>query len=118
MSGRIPLIVVIALALSASGLPAAITINNPSFESGTTGHGGTGSITGWTASSYDYGSGGDDNGSPFVGSGNIADGVRAAYLQNYVGQGASPSTLSQTLSGFVAGQTYWLSYRENARGAN
>ena len=66
------------------------------------------SITGW-------GGGGGINGSdigagtPFADNGAYPDGTRVAFIQ---GAGA----LTQTLSGFTVGQTYWIQVWTNARG--
>jgi hypothetical protein len=87
------------------------TIVNPSFEvSNTTADGGYGAIPGWTADAFIGASYGiNEGGGPFADNGVVPHGRRVAFLQNNGG-------LFQNVSGFVAGEKYWLVFRENARG--
>ena len=86
-------------------------ILNPSFETDSTPPSpGYGRITDWlpdAAISTGYGL--NEEGGPFADNGKVPDGVRVAFMQDN-------GTLSQTVSGFIPGEKYWLVYRENARG--
>jgi hypothetical protein len=86
-------------------------ILNPSFESDSTPpYPGYGTITGWLPDeAIGTGFGLNEEGGPFADNGKVSHGTRVAFLQN-------SGALSQTVSGFVPGQKYWLVYRENARG--
>ncbi|MDB6156142.1 MAG: exported protein of unknown function, partial [Chthoniobacteraceae bacterium] len=99
-----------APALAADSIP----VLNPSFQAdnfpaspGYRGGANPAVISGWNG-------GGGINGSdigagvPFADNGAIADGTRVAFIQG-------AGTLSQTLSGFTVGQTYWVQLWTNAR---
>jgi hypothetical protein len=87
------------------------SIVNPSFEAAPASDaGGYGAIPGWTADAImgtDHGI--NERGGPFADNGAVPHGSRVAFLQHNGG-------LSQKVSGFVAGEKYWLFFRENARG--
>jgi hypothetical protein len=87
------------------------TIVNPSFEDGhASDPGGYGAIRGWTNDAIlGIGYGINESGGPFADNGTVPHGSRVAFLQNN-------GSLSQKVSGFVAGEKYWLVFRENARG--
>ena len=104
------------VAACAMPLPAAdsIIVANPSFQAdnfttfpGYRGGANPAAISGW-------GNGGGINGSdigagsPFADNGAYPDGTRVAFIQG-------PNTLTQTLSGFTVGQTYWMQLWTNAR---
>ncbi len=105
-----------ALLLHGTGQCAdSVLVTNPSFQAdnfpaypGYRGGSNPANITGW-------GGGGGINGSdvgagtPFADNGAYPDGTRVAFIQ---GAGA----LTQTLSGFTVGQTYWIQVWTNARG--
>jgi hypothetical protein len=80
-------------------------VANPSFEvDAVPPFPGYGSITGWTV-----GGGGINNSSgPFHDNGTIPDGEKIAFIQ-------SDGTMSQVVSGFIAGASYQIRYFENAR---
>lgn len=96
------------------GTMAQPVISNPSFESDTftvfPGYvSGNGPITGWgSLGNHGINPGG---GSPFADNGVIPDGTHVAFMQ---GDGA----MTQTISGFVVGQTYQIQFFENARNGN
>ena len=94
-----------------------VVIANPSFEGSgqpsTNGYTYTNSIAGWTATNQTGISTGGS--SPFANNGTIPDGSKVAYLQVNNGQ---TTTLSQLLTGLVAGQQYTLSFYYNARNYN
>ena len=90
-----------------------ITVVNHSFEADTftvfpgyvQGNGGV--ITGWNAPA---GSGiNPGGGSPFANNGTIPDGSQVLFIQNNL-------RVTQVLSNFVVGETYYVEYHENARG--
>ncbi len=99
-----------ALAVAGSLVPsvvsaASITITNPSFEANPVpGGAGYGSINGWTA----VGGSGLNSGGPFADNGSRPDGNQVAFIQQ-------TGSLSQELSGLVAGSQYWLQAYVNAR---
>jgi len=102
--------VVAAWAFLPGALSAQPVIVNPSFEvDGTPAHPGYSTITGWTpGGTISTGYGINEGGGPFADNGAVPHGTRVAFMQNN-------GTLSQTVSGFVVGERYWLVYRENAR---
>jgi hypothetical protein len=87
------------------------SIVNPSFEAGNgSDAGGYVAIQGWTADAFiGTGYGINEGGGAFADNGAVPHGSRVAFLQNNGG-------LFQKISGFVAGEKYWLVFRENARG--
>ena len=99
-----------AMPLLADSIPVA----NPSFQAdnfptypGYLGQGGNpAAITGWGGGGIN----GSDigAGSPFADNGAYPDGTRVAFIQ-------SAGALTQTLSGFTVGQTYWVQVWTNAR---
>jgi hypothetical protein len=102
---------VIAWAFVPGELSAQPVIVNPSFEvDGTPAYPGYSTITGWTpGGTISTGYGINEGGGPFADNGAVPHGTRVAFMQDN-------GTLSQTVSGFVVGEQYWLVYRENARG--
>lgn len=118
------LALVMLMAIIATSAFGAVTVVNGSFENPTitTGtsfesHGYallTGSIPGWTGSPANAVSSGNGFGlnggsyTAFANNGVIPDGKQVAFMQRI-------ATLSQSVTGFDAGTTYLLSYRENAR---
>jgi hypothetical protein len=86
-------------------------IINPSFETNSTPpYPGYGTITGWLPDdAIGTGYGLNEEGGPFADNGKVPDGFRVGFMQDN-------GTLSQTVSGFIPGEKYWLVYRENARG--
>ncbi|HSA01055.1 MAG TPA: DUF642 domain-containing protein, partial [Candidatus Paceibacterota bacterium] len=79
-------------------------VKNPSFDSATAPAGvGYGEILGWTG-----GSGVNANGMPFLDNGLIPDRAQVGFLQG-------AKTLSQTITGLNAGESYWLQFFYNAR---
>jgi hypothetical protein len=86
-------------------------IINPSFETDSTPpYPGYGTITGWLPDdAIGAGYGLNEEGGPFADNGKVPHGIRVAFMQDN-------GTLSQTVSGFIPGEKYWLVYRENARG--
>lgn len=109
-------------ALLCAVLPPAVltaqTIPNPSFEteSFTASPGyisGNVPITGWTASNPARAGQNPSGGSPFANNGIVPDGSNVAFIQS---DGGATTTLSTTISGLTAGQTYQLAFRANARG--
>jgi len=93
------------------------TVQNSSFEATVIGGVGdytyTGSITGWTSSSASL-TGLSRAGSPFTNNGTIPHGAQVAFLQS---TGSPVTTLTTTLTGLTAGQSYTVSFRVNAREA-
>jgi hypothetical protein len=70
---------------------------------------GYGTIKGWTpGGAIENGYGLNEANGAFADNGAIPQGTRVCFIQNH-------GTLSQIVSGFVVGETYWLTYRENAR---
>ena len=102
---------VVALVLAFGQACAQPVIMNPSFETDNTPpYPGYGTITGWLPdNAIGTGYGLNEQGGPFADNGKVPDGIRVAFMQDN-------GTLSQTVSGFITGETYWLIYRENARG--
>jgi hypothetical protein len=86
-------------------------ILNPSFETDNTPpYPGYGTITGWLPdNAIGTGYGLNEEGGPFADNGKVPHGTRVAFMQDN-------GMLSQTVSGFIPGEKYWLVYRENARG--
>jgi hypothetical protein len=86
-------------------------IVNPSFETDSTPpYPGYGTITGWLPDqAIGTGYGLNEEGGPFADNGTVPNGTRVAFMQDN-------GTVSQTVSGFIPGEQYWLVYRENARG--
>lgn len=109
----------LAALLCAALPPAALTaqtIPNPSFEaeSYTVWPGymsGNVPITGWTTATPGSVGLNPAGGSPFADNGIIPDGTNVAFIQS----NGSPTSLSTTISGLTAGQTYQLAFRANAR---
>ena len=104
-------LLIVAASLFACAAPALAqpVIVNPSFEQDDRSDNpgvGYGPITGWTG-----GSGTNDASQPFHAESGapIPDGSLVAFQQGI-------GTLSQSISGFVPGTTYQLTYRENSRG--
>jgi hypothetical protein len=96
-----------------------LAIANPSFEANTfdvtPGYiSGNTEITGWTASNPDRAGLNpvSDGTAPFADNGVIPDGNNVAFIQS---DEANPSSLSTQLSGLVAGTTYQIALRANAR---
>lgn len=97
---------------------------NPSFEANVfTGYpgyvntAGNGTISGWTSNNTNSGLNpfngtGIYGNSPFTDNGVIPDGNQAAFLQSSSGL---VTTLSQNLSGFMAGHQYEVSFYDNSR---
>ncbi len=86
---------------------------NPSFEADTftVGPGyvsGNGPITGWSALG---GHGVNGGAGPFADNGAIPDRNQVAFMQ-------ADGALSQTVSGFIVGEQYYVVYFENARSGN
>ncbi len=96
---------------TASAGASVITILNPSFENNTTSYPGYGAINDWTSTDTSQ-TGVNAEGGPFANNGAIPNGLQVAFVQanNGVAEG-----ISQSLSGFVTGQTYDLSFYYNAR---
>ena len=102
---------VVALVLSFGQACAQPVIMNPSFETDSTPpYPGYGTITGWLPDDViGTGYGLNEESGPFADNGKVPHGIRVAFMQDN-------GTLSQTVSGFIPGEKYWLVYRENARG--
>ena len=100
-----------------------VVIANPSFQgsspdlqlfNGIDGY--SPAIAGWNISTYnnDVFTGINKSSGPFYNNGVAPDGTKVAYLQ--VTNGATaPTTISQTLGGLIAGDTYKLTFYYNAR---
>ena len=103
--------VVVALVLAFDQARAQPVILNPNFETNSTPpYPGYGAITGWVPDdAIGTGYGLNEEGGPFADNGKVSHGTRVAFLQDN-------GVLSQTVSGFIPGEKYWLVYRENARG--
>lgn len=84
-------------------------VQNPSFEANTNGSVGYGSVAQWNALGGTGINPATDGNAPFADNGKIPDGKRIAFIQG-------PGSISQTISGMVAGQDYWLELHYNARG--
>lgn len=102
---------VVALVLAIGHACAQPVIINPSFEIDSTPPSpGYGAITGWLPDdAIGTGYGLNEEGGPFADNGTVPHGSRVAFMQDN-------GTLSQTVSGFIPGEKYFLVYRENARG--
>jgi hypothetical protein len=102
---------VVALVLAVGHACAQPVIINPSFEiDSTPPYPGYGTITGWLPDdAIRTGYGLNEEGGPFADNGKVPHGSRVAFMQDN-------GTLSQTVSGFIPGEKYFLVYRENARG--
>lgn len=91
-------------------LTVGLAMINPSFEVDTFANfpgyvSGNGPITGWSS----LGNHGVNSGAgPFADNGTIPNGAQVAFMQ---GDGA----MSQTVSGFIIGEQYYVVYFENAR---
>jgi len=98
-----------------------VVLVNPSFEAdtfptwpGQIAQGGNGPITGWTTNEPTRAglnpvSGSHTDPNPFSNNGVIPDGNQAAYIK------IGGATLGQTAIGFVPGDKYFVTYRENSR---
>ena len=97
--------------LAGTAIGSTITILNPSFENNTTPYPGYGAINDWSSTDTTL-TGVNAEGGPFANNGAIPNGLQVAFVQsnNNVAEG-----ISQSLSGFVTGQTYDLSFYYNAR---
>jgi hypothetical protein len=102
--------------------PFAVTLPvlaNPSFEANkftiSPGYarGNGGSISGWTISDTTR-IGLNTASGPFADNGPIPNGVNCAFVQS---TGNNLNTLSQTVTGFMAGVTYQIRFRSNRRSA-
>ena len=104
-------LLVAAFALVPGEASAQPVIVNPSFEvDATPPHPGYGTITGWTpGAGLIDGYGLNEVNWEFADNGSIPHGTRVTFIQDN-------GTLNQTVSGFVVGESYWVVYRENARG--
>lgn len=96
------------------GDPGRVVVANPSFEASGTpeapGYLAAGTGAGWTGG----GAGGvaiNEAGGPFADNGTVPDQDRVACLQG-------PGFIEQTLRGLVAGESYAVSFRYNARSGN
>ena len=103
--------------LGIAGSAQAVTITGGGFEApnftNSVGYANTngGVITGWTISDTSRVGLNPAASSPFANNGTIPEGSQVAFIQSNAGTG----TLSQTLTGLVAGETYTVRYRYNAR---
>jgi hypothetical protein len=96
------------------GDPGRVVVANPSFEASGTpeapGYLTAGTGAGWTGG----GAGGvaiNEAGGPFADNGSVPDQDRVACLQG-------PGFIEQTVRGLVAGETYAIAFRYNARSGN
>lgn len=94
-----------------SASASLITVLNPSFEDNTTPTPGYGAINDWTSTDTSL-TGVNAEGGPFANNGAIPNGLQVAFVQSNSGVAEG---ISQSLSGFVTGQTYDLSFYYNAR---
>lgn len=110
--------------LAAHPASAQTVITNGSFEANTftnspgyAGTGGNSAIDNWTSNNTDSGLNpfngpGPYGSSPFADNGAIPDGKQVAFLQV---DGTGLTSLTQSVSGFVAGDQYQVSFFDNAR---
>ncbi len=96
---------------ASAALANTITILNPSFEDNTTPSPGYGAINDWSSTDTSL-TGVNVEGGPFADNGAIPNGLQVAFVQ--ANNGAAEG-ISQSLTGFVTGQTYDLSFYYNAR---
>ncbi len=88
---------------------SSLVLQNPSFEANTNGGVGYGSVSQWNGLGGTGINPAADGNAPFADNGVIPDGRRIAFIQG-------PGSISQTVSGMVVGQDYWLELHYNARG--
>ncbi len=99
-----------------------VVIANPSFQGSSAdlqlfngGDGYSPAIAGWTIGGSSVFTGVNKLGGPFYDNGVAPDGTKVAYLQHFNTNPAT--TISQTLGGLIAGDTYKLTFYYNARAA-
>lgn len=106
----------LALALAARPVHAAPAIPNPSFEANVFANplgyvAGNTPITGWTANPTNRIGQNVAGNTFFANNGAIPNGTRVAFIESH----GFPSTLSTTLTGLVAGTSYRVQFRANAK---
>ncbi len=100
-----------------------LTVQNAGFEDNAAaftdgpGYNSTGNnpaIAGWTSNNTLSGVNGTSTGvgQPFANQGDIPEGADVAFLQSVNGD---PTSISQSIAGFVAGQTYAVTFYDNYR---